>query len=337
MEIAGQSYLIQAMATAEGSPSTPTPPPMKAATLLALVPTLAVASPTWTWKQDGNRSLELIGERGTVVRFLLDCTPRDPHFEILATPDGRNTVWVAPDDHVWHYGVWFSWKLINGVNFWETNQKTGLQEGRSEIVDPKIESTPDGSTATIRYLDLAHPKCDGPAVLEDSVVIRITRPQNGVGPQVEWKLTTKALSDVELSRTPPPGEPNGRSWGGYGGFSWRGAKDFKDVRFTDSEGRHDMALHRQRARWVDAAGTLGGQAAGITVIDHPRNPGHPSSWYIFANPKEPFWYVNPALVQSKPIQLKQGESFTHLYLATIHDGKRTAEDCNKEAETFSHR
>jgi hypothetical protein len=308
---------------------------MKATTIFSLFPALAVAGPTWTWKQDGNRSLELIGDHGPVVRFLLECAPRDPHFEILATPDGRNTVWVAPHDHVWHYGMWFSWKLINGVNFWETDATTGLQDGRSEIADPKIESTPDGATATIRFRDLAHPKIDGPAVLEDIVVIRITRPQNGVGPQVEWKMTTKALIDVELGRTPPPGEPESQSWGGYGGLSWRGAKDFKDVRFTDSEGRRDMELHRQRARWVDVAGTLGAQSAGLTVINHPGNPGHPSSWYLWATPKEPFWYINPALVQPKPIQLKQGESFTHVYLATIHDGKRTPADCNREAEAFA--
>lgn len=298
------------------------------------IPALAMAEPVWTWQKDGNRSIELVGADGPVVRFILDCAPRDPHFEILATPDGRNTVWVGPGDHVWHYGLWFSWKLINGINFWETNPATGLQEGQSEIADPRIECEPDAATATIRYRDLAHLVPRGPSVLEDAVVIRITRPQNGTGPRVKWQLTTKALADVELGRTPIPGEPGGLGHGGYGGFSWRGSKEFKYVSFTDSEGRKDSATHRQRARWINLTGLLNGKPAGLTVIDHPSNPGHPASWYVVPGPLEPFWYVSPALVQPKPITLQKGDSFTHTYQVTVHDGGWQAAECDREAQIF---
>lgn len=309
------------------------------AAMLGLVPMWLCADPACHWEADGNRSLELRGADGPLVRFALDCAPRDPHFEVLATSDGRNTVWVAPPDHIWHYGMWFSWKFINGVNFWEIDEATGLQQGRSEILDPHIESTPDGSTATIIYRDLAHPVPDGPAVLEDLVLIRITKPQDGHGPQVVWQVTTKALSDVTLDRTPPPNEPDGKAWGGYAGFSWRGAKDFTDLHYLDSEGSKDMACHRQRARWVNADGTLAGKPAGITLIDHPLNPEYPSSWYTAASPLGPgrgtFWYLSPALLQPKPLVLKKGESFTHIYQATVHDGHRKPIDIEKEAKTFS--
>jgi hypothetical protein len=308
---------------------------MKTSALFLFAPLLAAAEPALKWHQEGNRSLELRGADGPVVRFVLDCAPQDPHFEVLATADGRNLVWVGPGDHVWHYGLWFSWKLINDVNFWETDPATGKQAGRSEILEPKIESTPDGATATIRYRDRAHPLADGPAVLEDEVVIRITRPQNGLGPQVVWQLKTTALAAVELGRTPLPDEPNGKPYGGYGGFSWRGAKDLKDTVFTDSEGRQGMAMHRQHASWVDATGSLAGKPAGITVCNHPSNPGHPSSWFLATDttPQGPFWFVNPALLQPKPIKMKQGESFLHRYQATVHGG-RAVSACAQEASTF---
>ncbi len=103
--------------------------------ILCLAPSWLCADSSHLWQADGNRSLELRGADGPLVRFVLDCAPRDPHFEILATTDGRNTVWVAPPDHVWHYGMWFSWKFINSVNFWEIDPTTGLQQGRSEILD----------------------------------------------------------------------------------------------------------------------------------------------------------------------------------------------------------
>jgi len=176
---------------------------VKTVLISLLLSTAAFAEPVW--KQDGNRSLELTNENGAIVRFVLDAAPRDPHFEILATPDGRNTVWVAPPDHVWHYGMWFSWKFINGVNFWETNPKTGLQQGRNEILDTVIESRPDAASATIRYRELSYPNPDDPAVLEDTVVIRIERPADGRGTQVTWSITTKALADVELDHSPARG------------------------------------------------------------------------------------------------------------------------------------
>ncbi len=288
---------------------------------IALLLSLAVSSAAQpVWKVDGHRSLELLESDTTLVRFIVDAAPRDPHFEILATADGRNTVWVAPPDHVWHYGMWFSWKYVNGVNFWETDRKTGKQPGLNRIEDAAIVSQPDGDTAIIRYRELAHPDPAGPAVLEDAVEIEIRRPSNKNGPQVTWRVTTTALTDVTLDRTPIPGEPGGRNWGGYAGFSWRGTKEFSGVRFTDSEGRKDMDIHRQLARWVNVTGALQEKPAGLLLIDHPANPGHPVSWYLYCDPKHPFWFANPARIQPEPITLKKGDELHHIYRVIVHDG-----------------
>jgi len=306
---------------------------MKPALIVLLLATTAFAETVW--KADGKRSLELTGENGTLVRFVLDCAPRDPHFEILTTPDGRNTVWVAPPDHVWHYGLWFSWKYINGVNFWETNPKTGKQQGTNRIEDAVIESQPGSPAASISYRELSHPDAEGPAVLEDAVEIKIERPTDQRGTQVTWSITTKALADVTLDRTPLPGEPGGRDWGGYAGFSWRGAKDFTEVKFTDNDSREDMDIHRQHASWVNITGALHGKPAGLVILDHPANPRHPASWYITNNSKLPFWFANPALLQPKAKSLKKGESFQHAYRLILHDGSWRKTQCTNAAATFA--
>jgi len=306
---------------------------MKAALITLLLATATVAGPLWN--HDGNRSLELEGKDGRIIRFVVDCAPRDPHFEILATPDGRNSVWVGPQDHVWHYGHWFSWKYINGVNFWETNPKTGKQPGLNRIEDAGIESQPRAAAAIIRYRELAHPDPDGAAVLEDEVEIKIDRPTDERGPQVTWKITTKALADVTLDRTPLPDEPGGREWGGYGGLSWRGSKEFAELKFTDSEGRGDMNIHRQHASWVNITGSLHGKPAGLVIINHPGNPRHPTSWYLSNNPKHPFWFANPALLQPKAISLKKGESFQHAYRIILHDGAWDNTQCENAAANFA--
>jgi hypothetical protein len=307
--------------------------PVKTGFISLLLAATAFAGPVW--KQDGNRSIELTGENGTLVRFVLDGAPRDPHFEILATSDGRNTVWVAPPDHVWHYGLWFSWKYINGVNFWETDPKTGKQQGRNEVLDAVIESRPDAAATTIRYRELSYPDPNGPAVLEDTVVIEIERPNDPLGTQVTWSITTKALADVTLDRTPLPGEPGGRDWGGYAGFSWRGAKEFTEIACTDSDSRSDMQIHRHHARWLNITGTLQGKPAGLTILDHPGNPRQPASWYLCHNAKLPFWFANPAMLQHKALPMKKGESIRHAYRIILHDGGWRNAECNQAMERFA--
>ena len=276
------------------------------------------ADSPWQWKRDGNQSIELHGDKGPVARFLVNPKPADPHFDILATPDGRNLVWVAPPDHVWHYGHWFSWKLINGVNFWETDRKTGKSRGVAEVLDPKI--TIQDTRATVSFRRHYSLPGGGQPIMEDHITVTISTPSGKSGPVVDWHFTTTALADLTLDRTPLPGEPGGKSYGGYCGFSWRGAKDFKDVVFRDSEGRKGMDIHRQHAAWVDARGTIGGKPAGITIVSHPENPGHPASWFIVNTPKLPFWYANPSLVQPKPISLKKGQSLKHRYRIVTHNG-----------------
>ncbi|MFU8893279.1 MAG: DUF6807 family protein [Luteolibacter sp.] len=308
---------------------------MKPAIIALTLATIAIAQPLW--KADGNRSLEFADADATHVRFVLDAAPRDPHFEILATPDGRNTVWVGPPDHVWHYGVWFSWKYINGVNFWETNPQTGKQQGLNRIEGATIEAKYDGDTATVRYRELAFPDPDGPAVLEDAVEIEIRRPSDTTGPHVIWRVTTTALADVTLDRTPIAGEPNGRDWGGYAGFSWRGAKGFKDVRFIDSESRKEMDIHGQSARWINIVGLLNDKPAGILIINQAGNPGEIPPWYITHQPRHPFWFANPARLLPNAIPMKQGESFEHAYQIIVHSGSLDPGEIDRSIEKFTPR
>jgi hypothetical protein len=310
---------------------------MKNSILFAIflgLPAIAAAdsAPKWTWHKDANRSVELRGASGTSARFLANPAPADPHFDILATADGRNLVWVGPPDHPWHYGHWFSWKTINGVNFWETNRKTGKSKGIATVLNPAIEIAPDQSAATIRYRRKYRLDPGAAPVMTDQFTVVIRPPNNkSLGPQADWTITTTALADVELGRTPPPGEPGSKPYGGYGGLSWRGAKARENVRFLDSEGRTGMAMHRQHARWADATGTLAGKPVGLAIFDHPSNPGHPVSWFIVATPKQPFWHLNPALLQPKPLRLAKGKSFTHRYRVLVHGTALEPKALDKQA------
>jgi len=71
-----------------------------------------------------------------------------PYFSFLAPVGGPNLVCIKPKDHVWHYGLWFSWKFINGLNYWE--EKNGKSEGKTAWDTPTIQTKEDGS-ATIQF------------------------------------------------------------------------------------------------------------------------------------------------------------------------------------------
>ncbi|MGB0743748.1 MAG: DUF6807 family protein [Opitutales bacterium] len=287
---------------------------------------LAIAAPVvaspFTWVTDGQNSLELRHDGSEVLaRFLLNPEPADPHFDILKMCGGVNLVWVGPNDHPWHYGHWFSWKYINKVNFWETDRKTGQSPGRTEVSEPTIQIV--GSSAEITYKRFYRPKIEQAPVLKDEFTVTIHEPvsaQSSTGPTINWSVKTTALVDVVLDRTPIPGEPNGKNWGGYAGLSWRGTKALTNVEFTDSKGRRDMEIHRERSQWVNAVGTIGEQAAGLAIIAPADKSGVKPSWYIFAKEDLPFWFINPAILQPGPITLEEGSSFIHEYRVVVHDG-----------------
>lgn len=280
-----------------------------------------LASP-FAWTIHGDCSLEMHHESDeTLVRFLFDPQPADPHFDLLKTVGGPNLLWVGPGDHPWHYGQWFSWKYINGVNFWETNGKTGQSDGLTEVSEPEVQI--EGATARISYTRYYRLKPGQDPVLKDDFTIKITAPDAACmssGPIIDWSVTTTALTEVTLDRTPLPEEPGGKHYGGYGGLSWRGAKALTEVQFVDSEGRKGMAIHRQRSRWVSAVGKIEGKPAGIAILAPTPDSEQDRSWYIYAEKKHPFWYINPAIVQPKPISLEKGASLIHEYCVIAHDG-----------------
>jgi type 1 glutamine amidotransferase len=77
----------------------------------------------------------------------------------------------SPSDHVWHYGLWFSWKFINGLNYWEytddfKSEETGYKsEGKTDINEIDIRKNEDFS-ADIDLDILYHPPGEDPVLKE---------------------------------------------------------------------------------------------------------------------------------------------------------------------------
>jgi|GEM_PF-1312875 len=266
---------------------------------------------SYSWRQTDS-SIALLNSEQTVWQLNYRKQEGRPYFYPLSLTDGAELTWLRPPDHPWHRALWFSWKSINGVNYWDPE----LPEGQTEVVDLKTRLGRDYSAQIEMYISYHRPQ--KPAVLTEKRTLIISAPDENGCYHIDWLgVFTAGENDVLLDRTPILGEKNGKAHGGYAGLSLRMAEYAKDWQFLSSEGPLEPESRGIKARWVDFSGKVAeGRFAGVAVFDHPDNPRHPSSWWLSG--KMP--YFSPAILFHKPYTLGAGKSLTLRYRILIHTG-----------------
>jgi hypothetical protein len=293
-----------------------------------------VASRTWRWRRDDD-ALALEGPSGPLWTLRHGSDLDTAYFHPLSTADGRTLTWDKPPDHVWHHGLWFSWKYINEVNYWEIDAATGRPAGRTSWSNVRVE-TRDDMTARIA-LDLAYrPAGQDVAVLTEERTIEVHPPDAQGAWAMDWISAFRAAREVVLDRTPLPGEPGGRVWGGYAGLSLRLAEGLTERRVASSDGPiTEMPDDRHRGRHlaVDYSGLLEGRPAGIAILDHPGNPRSPTPWYVIRSTEMSFF--SPAVLCDEPLTLHAGEALTLSYRVIVHDGRWDADRLRAEHAEYA--
>lgn len=255
-------------------------------------------------------SAELNGK--TLWSYNHDPAEGKPYIHPLASTDGTVFTDLRPEDHPWHRGVWFSWKYINGVNYWEEDRTTGKSAGETRIVN--VDRMVTDSKDVHLNLDLEYaPAGTDDLVLKEKRSLVITAPdQKGIY-QINWSSTFQALEDdVVLDRTPIPDEPNGKAWGGYAGWSVRLNKEMLQGNFVNSAGTTNA--FRDPADWNVFQADQGG---ALLFKTHPENINHPPKWYIAKG--MPFF--SPAVLYDAPYTIKAGDSLTLKYTIMVAPGK----------------
>ena len=277
----------------------------------------------WSWERGEDR-LALFAGRDMVWRFSAGPTDTKPHFHPLGPVGGPVLTAHAPPDHPWHYGLWFSWKYINGVNFWEEDRRTGRAQGITRWDAPSFETRLDGSAGITQVLSYVLP--DGSTALEECRKIGITAPGADGSYALDWDATFTARREVTLDRTPLPTEPRGQAWGGYAGLSLRLSTGLVARAVASDQPLPEWRADRLRfpARALDYAGEVGGRSAGVAILDHPGNPDSPVTWYVIRSPEMSF--LSPALLAPKPRRLGEGESLRLRYRVWVHPGAWTPAD-----------
>lgn len=285
----------------------------------AKVPGVPSAGGGLSWEK-GDDSVALLSAGKPVWRLTHGAKEPFPYFDPLGLVGGGNLVWKSPPDHIHHYAHWFSWKVINGVNYWEFDKATGRPVGVTRCADVRPETRPDGSARIA--MRLAYEPSGGKAVLTEDRILDISAPAADGGYRIDWRMEwTAADEPVVLDRTPPPGEPDGKPHGGYAGLSVRFSKEFTDWTVVDSGGVQAMDGHRKRAAASEFGGKIGGRECGVAILDHPENPNAPTPWFYVINPAVPFGYTNPAFLCDSPKRIEARGKLLLRYRVILHAGR----------------
>jgi methane monooxygenase PmoA-like len=277
---------------------------------------------------DAPGSQRLLKDGNTVWELRYGPNVPKPFFHLGLT-DGTVLTWDRPPDHVWHHAHWFTWKYINGLNYWEEDMETGQSEGVIEWRDVKVEKGGGGAAQISMRLDY-HPPGEA-ELLREERVIAISAPAEDGSYSFDWSLRFTAVGgDVFLDRTPILGEEDGKPWGGYAGLSLRFARDLTAWQTVTTDGpvERDTSVNfhaEQGPLGLDFSGVIAGREAGIALLDHPRNLNAPTPWYIVMDQEKPFGFSEAALIYYKPVRLAAGEGFRLRYRVTVHEGRWDAE------------
>jgi hypothetical protein len=244
-----------------------------------------------------------------------------PFFHPVSLPNGKTLTWNSPPDHRWHHGLWFSWKFIDGVNYWEPNSQTGKPDGRTKWQNVTV-TTSDSGAACIK-MELCYIAPNDTPVLTELRTITVSAPDNDGSYFFDWTSDfTGGKQEAVLDRTPLPNEPGGEVYGGYAGLSVRFAKELTDREAITDNGPVEyspQSRFRGKARVMEYNGEIGGQAVGVAICDHPKNLNHPTPWYAIRS--DVMSYYSPAVICYAPHTVSPGERFLLRYRVVIHSDR----------------
>lgn len=211
-------------------------------------------------------------------------------------------------DHAWHRGLWYAHGAVNGVDFWrEKPGETGTLVLRGA---PKTK----GNQLTA-VLDMMPPKGSAPlGTLRQQFSFHSAQ-----GLRIVDVLVTIAadrgvalvLGDTE-----------------EGALGLRFSDDFRldrGARMRNSEGVTGRPIWGKPARWTDYAVTRGTKTIGVAILDHPRNPRHPTYWHARhygLNSANPFGIRDFTGDKSRDgkLEVAKGRQVRFRYRVVVHEG-----------------
>jgi len=231
-----------------------------------------------------------------------------------------------PEDPLGHShqtSVWISHKDVNGIDFWRDGGPIAGQivhQTRREGLQYEDGPT-DASLLSLNHWNNPQGK---------TLMIERRRATVSPGEGDSWWLTIDLQfeapegSVVTLGKTP---------------FGPIGVRMAKTIGVTDGGGRilnssghrNESEAFRQPARWLDYSGPITNQhTAGIALMDHPMNPGHPTPFHVRNN-----GWMGICLTLDRPITITPDTPLCLRYGLWIHSDVPDAQTLDQQWQAFA--
>jgi hypothetical protein len=230
-----------------------------------------------------------------------------PCLHPLNTDGGVCLTGFQMSDHVWHRGLWFTIKFINGENYWEEHAPFGAQYSDAE---PCVVVDRDGTVSLTHEIAWA---CQQGSALQETRQLRIGRSDAPMR-AIEWSTKLTAAKDLVLDRTPFT------TWGGYGGLSFRASRELHEAKFQLPDREPSESVSGLATPWFTMNARADGgsnRRVSMGVASHPSNPRSPQPLYAKAGAMT-FW--NFAFLFHEPMSLREGQTLDFRYLIVVRDG-----------------
>jgi hypothetical protein len=233
----------------------------------------------------------------------------------------------APHDHRWHHGLWWSWKFINDVLYWEDHPDYGgnrIGLGHSQVDEHAVASLKDGRLRVSETLSWRENNTATTVLTEHrTMILSPSAPGMDTAWSIDWDMEWTAEIDAVFDTTPYPEI----SWGGYAGLNYRPARSLASREsLIANGGREDeAAIHGASASWMAYSGDLDGAendepanpaVGGLALFEHPENEGFPH-WAYAQTAANGFGFLASAPLMSSGLSLSPGQRLRLRYRTII--------------------
>jgi len=230
-------------------------------------------------------------------------------------------------DHPHHRGLWFTHGMVNGYDFWgnEESQK-GAGKGKGIVVLKKVDKVSSGKKSGLIQATFDWTAGGQTILTEERKMVFYSDPNMRI---IDFDILLRPVADKvtfgdtkegtfairlapELEEQQPRNIPMPKRTG-------------KMVSSTGKTG--EKQVWGSRAEWVDYFGSVQGERLGITIMDKPGNPRHPTYWHarayglFAANPFGIHDFENDKANPTKgDLTMDLGRPLRFRYRVVIHPG-----------------
>ena len=258
-------------------------------------------------------------------------------------------------DHPHHVGLWLNHGDVNGFDFWNNSDAIPAKDAAKygTIVHRAIKSAKSGADKGELQVTEDWTTPDGKTLLrEDTTYVfrggaglrsidRITT-LTALDQKVTFRDSKEGMIGMRVARELEQPSDKAEIFTDAGGKATAVAKlDNTGVSgsYTSSEGKTGDAVWATRAPWTMLSGKIGSEPITLAILDHPKNPTHPTYWHargyglFAANPFGAKAYTDGKAETN--FALEPGQSVTLKHRVLILSGPTTAEQLGAQYTRYT--